>query len=81
VPSGYVQIGRPEGGDFDAICFDLNRKAQNREVRIVQIDHEYILCDRKISASAELWPSFVKLVDSALSSSNPQVYYEDETIV
>ena len=29
----------------------------------------------------ELWASFLKLVDSALSSSDPQVYYEDQTIV
>jgi hypothetical protein len=78
LPSGYVQIGRPEGGDFDAICFDLNQQAQNREFRIVQIDHEYILCDRRICVSRELWPSFVKLVDSALSTGDPQVYYEQK---
>lgn len=81
LPSGYVQIGRPEGGDFDAICFDFTQPAQNREFRIVQIDHEYILCDRKIRVSGELWPSFIKLADSALTSTNPQVYYEDQTII
>src|ERR1700731_1396998 len=23
IPAGYVQMGRPDTGDFDAICFDL----------------------------------------------------------
>src|SRR5882724_5712577 len=37
IPAGYVQIGRPDTGNFDAICFDLNRQAQNREYRVVQV--------------------------------------------
>jgi hypothetical protein len=79
IPAGYVQIGRPDTGDFDAICFDLNQQAQNREYRIVQVDHEDILCDWKVCVSADLWPSFIKFVDSALASVNPQVYYEDRS--
>ena len=77
VPAGFVQIGRPDTGDFDAICFDLNRQPQNREYRIVQVDHEEILCNRKIRVKGELWPSFIKLVESALTSDDPQVYYEE----
>ena len=77
VPAGYVQIGRPETGDFDAICFDFNRQPQNREFAIVQVDHEGILCNWKVRVRVELWPSFMKLVESALSSDNPQVYYEE----
>ena len=76
LPAGYVQIGRPDGGDFDAICFDLNSQAQNREYRVVQVDHEDILCNWKVRVTSELWPSFIKLVESALSSDDPQVYYE-----
>ena len=76
IPAGYVQIGRPEGGSFDAICFDLNQQAQNREYRVVQVDHEGILCNWKVRVTGELWPSFVKLAESALSSDDPQVYYE-----
>ena len=77
IPAGYVQIGRPDTGDFDVICFDLNRQAQNREYRVVQVDHEDILCNWKVRVTGELWPSFVKLVDSALSSDDPKVYYEE----
>ncbi len=63
IPAGYVQIGRPDTGDFDAICFDLNRQAQNREYRVVQVDHEDILCNWKVRVTGELWPSFVKIVE------------------
>lgn len=77
IPAGYVQIGRPDTGDFDAICFDLNHQAQNREYRVVQVDHEDILCNWKVRVTGELWPSFIKLVESALSSADPQVYYEE----
>jgi hypothetical protein len=77
IPAGYVQIGRPDTGDFDAICFDLSCQAQNREYRIVQVDHEDILCNWKVRVTGELWPSFIKLVESALSSDDPQVYYEE----
>src|SRR5215469_8736506 len=76
IPAGYVQIGRPDTGDFDAICFDLNRQAQNREYRVVQVDHEDILCNWKVRVTSELWPSFIKLAESALSSDDPQVHYE-----
>jgi hypothetical protein len=76
IPAGYVQIGRPDTGDFDAVCFDLNHQAQNREYRVVQVDHEEILCNWRVRVTGELWPSFIKLVESALSSDDPQVYYE-----
>ena len=72
-----VQIGRPDTGDFDAICFDFNSQAQNREYRVVQVDHEDILCNWKVRVTGELWPSFIKLVESALNSDDPRVYYEE----
>ena len=80
LPARYVQIGRPDTGDFDAICFDLNEPAQNREYRIVQVDHEDILCNSKIRVVGELWPSFVKLVEGALSTPDPKVYWEDPIV-
>ena len=61
IPAGYEQIGRPDTGDFDAICFDLNREAQNREYRVVQVDHEDVLCNWKVRVTEELWPSFISL--------------------
>jgi hypothetical protein len=64
IPAGFVQIGRPSTGLFDAVCFDLNGRAQNREQRIVLADHEEILCNRRIRVR-ELWPSFIRLIESA----------------
>ncbi|MGB8917916.1 MAG: hypothetical protein WCC89_13745, partial [Candidatus Sulfotelmatobacter sp.] len=65
---------------FDAICFDWNEPAQNREHRIVQIDHEDILCNWKVRVVGELWPSFIKLVEDALSRCDPKVYWEDPIV-
>lgn len=72
-----MQIGRPDTGNFDAICFDLNQKVQNCESRIVQIDHEDVLCNWKVRISGELWPSFVKLMEGAVTLSDPRVYWEE----
>jgi len=80
IPAGYVQIGRPDTGDFDAICFDLNQHGQNREYRLVQVDHEEILCNRKVRVTGERWPSFVKLIESALSSEDPLVSWEEPIV-
>ncbi len=62
LPAGYIQIGRPDTGDFDAVCFELSAN-QNREYRIVQADHEQILCNSRVAIRRELWPSFRRLVE------------------
>jgi hypothetical protein len=76
IPAGYVQIGRPATGNFDAICFDLNDRRQNRECSLVRVDHEDILIHFKVRVTSELWPSFVHLVESALSSDDPHIHYD-----
>ena len=48
LPAGYFQIGRPDTGSFDAICFVMNTQAQNREYRIVLADHEEILSNLRV---------------------------------
>ncbi len=63
LPSGYLQIGRPDTGNFDAVCFELNRQKQNREYRIVQVNHEEILCNSRVKLPKELWHSFQHLVE------------------
>lgn len=73
IPAGYVQIGRPDTGSFDAICFDLKQQSHNREYRIVQIDHEDILCNWKVRVSGERWPSFLRLVEQSLECDDLQV--------
>ena len=80
IPAGYVQIGRPDRVNFDAICFDLNSYRQDREYRLVRIDHEDILVNFKVRVIAELWPSFVELIQAAVSSDDPKVYSEEPIV-
>ena len=68
LPAGYFQIGSPDTGSFDAICFDMNTQKQNREYRIVLVDHEEILCNSRLTICSELWSSFRKLLEVSTCS-------------
>jgi hypothetical protein len=68
LPAGYFQVGRPNTGSFDAICLDLNTPKQNREYRIVLVDHEEALSNSRVKIRSELWPSFRHFLESAISS-------------
>lgn len=68
LPAGYFQIGRPDNGSFDAVCFDLNAPKQNREYRIVLADHEEILSNLKVKIRSELWPSFRNFLETVIKS-------------
>ena len=52
-------------------------KLKTVSIEFVQVDHEDILCNRKVRVTGESWPSFIKPVESALSSDDPKVYYEE----
>lgn len=67
VSAGFVQIGRPDTGSYDPVCFDLNSSGQNREYRIVQADHEQVLQWSRVKILREMWPSFRKMVELYLS--------------
>src|SRR5215469_6577386 len=68
LPAGYFQIGRPDTGSFDAVCFDLNTQKQNREFRIVLADHEEILSNLRVKVQSELWPSFRNFLEMSVKS-------------
>jgi hypothetical protein len=68
LPKGYFQIGRPDTGSFDAVCFDLNTRKRNREYRIVLADHEEILSNLRVRIRSELWPSFRGFLEAAIKS-------------
>ena len=68
LPAGYFQIGRPDTGSFDAICFDMNDRNQNREHGIVLADHEEILCNSRVKICSQVWPSFRKFLETAVRS-------------
>jgi hypothetical protein len=55
---GFLQFGNPYEYHYDPICFDTR---QGNEYRIVQLDHEEILCNSRIKIVKEIAPSFLDL--------------------
>ena len=62
--AGFIQIGNPYFYNYDPVCFDCNAGAT--EPRLVQLDHEAILCDRKIEIVKEIAPSFIDILKGAV---------------
>jgi hypothetical protein len=62
--AGFIQIGNPYFYNYDPVCFDCNLGA--REPRLVQLDHEAILCAGEIQIVREIAPSFIDLVRAAV---------------
>jgi len=66
--AGYFQVGRPDAGSFDTVCFDMNIRKQNREYRIVLADHEEILCNSTVKIRSEQSASFRKFLETIVNS-------------
>lgn len=47
--------------DYDPVCFDISVR-NNRDYRVVKIDHEEILCNYRVKVVSEIAPSFRALV-------------------
>ena len=62
IPGGYLRFAKGPDTDYDPVCFDLKSRKKNREMRVVKIDHEEILCNYRLKVVAELAPSFEQLV-------------------
>jgi hypothetical protein len=62
IPSGYLRFAKGPDIDYDPVCFDLNSRRKNHEMRVVKIDHEEILCNYRVKVVAELASSFEDLV-------------------
>ena len=60
--SGFIPFGKGHDMDYDPVCFDLTHRRKNRELAIVKLDHEEILCNERIKVVAELAASFEQLV-------------------
>jgi hypothetical protein len=61
--NGLIQIGCRYEGSYDPICFDMRKAARGREPPLVWLDHEAILCHRRIhriEEVAETLPHHVK---------------------
>jgi hypothetical protein len=56
--------------DYDPVCFDMNSRKKNREMRVVKIDHGEIFCNSRVKVVAELAPSFEVLVLQTIEAAN-----------
>ncbi len=59
--AGFLQFGNPYEYNYDPICFDTR---EGSEFRIVQLDHEEILCHSRIKVVKNIAPSFLDLVEN-----------------
>ena len=68
--AGFPQIGNPFFHNYDPVCFDCN--APGIEKRIVQLDHEAILIDGRMTIVRETAPSFGDLMRAELDPLMPR---------
>ncbi|MFA5192047.1 MAG: hypothetical protein WC740_15065 [Verrucomicrobiia bacterium] len=63
IPGGFIQFGKGPDVTHDPVCFDSRGShREDRDYRIVRIDHEGILCWSRIRKPAEIAPSFRELM-------------------
>jgi hypothetical protein len=62
--AGFIQIGNPFFYNYDPVCFDAT--SGRTETRLVQLDHEAILCHREIRIIKETASSFIELLKASL---------------
>ena len=67
LPNGYFKFARGADSNYDPVCFDFRHRQKNGDCRIVRIDHEEILCKRRIEEVEELAPNFLVLMLNTLS--------------
>lgn len=69
--AGFLQIGNPFFYNYDPVCFDC--KGPKAEKRLVQVDHEEILCNDRIQVVREIAPSFPDLLRALLDDRPSEV--------
>lgn len=67
--AGYLQFGNPHEGEYNPVCFDMNR-ASSLDAAIVEIDHEGILCDDEIVVVREIAPALASFIEDALTKAD-----------
>ena len=64
---GYVQFGWATGFWYDPVCFHLNSRRGGGECPLVHLDHEAVLQHDQIQVVKHVAPSFLDLLEGALS--------------
>jgi hypothetical protein len=66
VQNGFIQFGFAAGGSYDPVCFDTKSASHRERYRVVVLNHEDILCNRKIKVRSVLANSFDELALSLI---------------
>jgi len=61
VANGFVQIGRPDTGSYDLVCFNT-RERRGAECPMVALDHEELLQHNRVRINHNVAESFAELV-------------------
>jgi len=69
ISRGWIPFGKGACLNYDPVCFDIRRRRKDGDCRVVQLDHEEILCSSRIREVAELAPSFRELVERTVQGS------------
>jgi len=59
--NGYLEFGKPFGGNYDPVCFDMQRQSRG-DAPVVQLDHEEILTRSRIRVVQQIAPSFASFL-------------------
>jgi len=59
--NGFIQIGRPETGSYDLVCFNTSEQ-RAAECPLVVLDHEELLQHNKVRVTNTLAQSFLELI-------------------
>jgi hypothetical protein len=73
---GYLQIGRPDTGSYDPVCFAFRSGRKQRDIPLVWLDHESLLIDQQVVQVKEIAASFDHFLQHAVESGWRPVRWE-----
>ena len=66
--NNFIQFAKGPGGNYDPICFEVDNKKEINDYRIVQIDHEELLCKERIKIVKEISKSMHELMKKIIKN-------------
>jgi hypothetical protein len=69
LPAGYVRFALAANGNYDAVCFDLNRMEED-DCPVVIIAHESVLILNRIDTPQTIYPSCQRMMESVIDLAN-----------
>jgi hypothetical protein len=63
IRGGFVQFGKAAEFNYDPVCFNLQKRSEDGDCQVVQLDHEEILCNSQLKEIKQISPSFRALME------------------